>query len=515
MTIIINTAADGIKPRPLVALLCFLSAVLCNKPKSPSMPQLTSNATDHKLTRWQFSISGMLVFTLSVAIGAAVVQVNVRDLLATSAPVYALFKAGLCGLLIIIAFWMICGILYQVRDLRSVRVSHPPLCSEHRWGLRFEIFWRLIMALLMAICILMVFLINQKIIILPVPSDISYLLIGSFIDVVPAILLLALVGSVPYVRRKEYSSLLHRGLWLIVCVLAGALCLELWSNQTLIHHLVHIATAGIDYAQPLQFSSIDSRYYKICANLFFWWSILSSMIVIINWAILGRLARKWSRGFKQRLPWIVLLIAGVTATSTFVIWLYARGLKEISPCLAESCNEAPIHYWLSAALLVIILVTIITYRSAVDRDQIVNMPLIEWRRNPQKYYHEWRAILLLLTIAISFYCLDPLNRMQILFSQILWGVVPPPFRSWSEIIYGLIGMPINCLWLALILLALHRTFARREDPQQSHTGLPRINPARLITVWFATLAVMVSSALVLVWMSFALWFNPWWSGRWP
>jgi hypothetical protein len=238
------------------------------------------------------------------------------------------------------------------------------------------------------------------------------------------------------------------------------------------------------------------------------------MIVIINWAILGRLARQWSTGFKQRLTWIVLLIAGVMFTSTFVIWLYACGLKEISPFLAESCNEAPLHYWISAALVIIVLVTIINYRLAVDRDQIVNMPLIKWRCNPNKYYHEWRAMLLLLMIIIAFYCLDAFNLLRILFSQIWWGFVPPPNRSWTDIFY-LLGIPINCLWLGLILLALHRAFARREDPRQPRSDLPRINPARFLTVWFATLAVTVSGALVLVWMSFAFWFNPWWRGRWP
>ncbi len=441
-------------------------------------------------------------------------QEKVRELLA-SPSIERLFNAGLCGLLIILAFWMILGILYQVRDLRSTLVSHPDLCYEHRWGLRFEIFWRLIMAVLMSFCILMILLINQKIIVLPSPNDISYSMIGSFTDSVPAILLLAVIGSVPYVPRKESSSLLHRVLYLVFCMLAGAFCLERWVDQTFIYHLVHIAIIGIDYDQPLQFSSIDPRYYHAYTNLIFWWSISSGLIVIINWAILGRLARQWSMGFKRRLFWLVLLISGITATGTFIFWLYARGLKEISPIFAETPNEAPIHYWLSAALLIIVLATIITYRLAVDRGQIANMPSIEWRRNPDKYYHEWHTILLLLIFAIAFYCLNALNLLRVLVSKILWGFFPAPFRSWEEIFYGLFGMPIPCLWCGLILLALHRAFARRIDSRHPQADLPRINPARFVTVWLATLAFTLSGALVLVWMSFALWFNPWFHGRWP
>ena len=380
-----------------------------------------------------------------------------------------LFTEGLCGtLLVILAFWMILGVLYQVRDLRSTLVTHHDLIAEHRWGLRFEIFWRMIMAVLMSFCVLMVFLINEKIVVLPLPTDISYSLIGSFTDCVPAILLLALAGSVPYVRRKESSSLLHRGLYLIFCLLAAVFCLEQWIGSTIIHYLVHLTTVSMDHGQAPQFSSIDVRHYHAHTNLFFWWSISSGLIVVANWAILVRLARQWPMGFRRRLLWTFLLIAGITAASAFIFWVYAKGLKETSPYLAETVNEAPISYWMSAAFLVVVIVTVLTYRMAVDRGQKTDMPNINWRRNPGKYYHEWRTILVLMVIAIAFYCLNVFNLLRMLDSQLLWGVFPGPFNSWADwagIFYGFFGMPIPCLWCALILLVLHRTIARREIPR--------------------------------------------------
>ena len=134
---------------------------------------------------------------------------------------------------------------------------------------------------------------------------------------------------------RNLHRLLHRGLYLIFCALAGVFCVELWADHTIIYNLVHIAIVGIDYDQPLQLSSIDPRYYQSRTNLLFWWSISSSIVVVINWLILVRLARQWSMGFKRRLTWIVLLVVGVLASSAFLIWLYAGGLKEISPSLAE------------------------------------------------------------------------------------------------------------------------------------------------------------------------------------
>ncbi len=204
------------------------------------MSQPADNRSAPPHNRWQFSLGGLFIFTLSVAIGAAVMQEKVRDLLASSS-IEKLFNEGLCGgLLIILAFWMILGILYQVRDLHSTLVSHHDLCSEHIWGLRFEIFWRLIVAVLMSFGILMTLFINQKIIVLSIPDEPSYMLNGFIPYSVPPMFFLVVVGSAPYVRRKESSSLWHRGLYLIFCVLAGALCLGIWAGYTIIYYLVAV-----------------------------------------------------------------------------------------------------------------------------------------------------------------------------------------------------------------------------------------------------------------------------------
>jgi hypothetical protein len=500
------------------------------------MSQPSGELSAHPPNRWQFSLRGLFIFTLSVAIGAAVMQEKVRGLLGSStssvvqekaraepAPSYSverLFSVGFCGiLLVILTFWMILGLLYQVRDLRCTRVSDNNLCSEHRWGLRFEIFWRLIAAALMLFCVLMVFLLNQRIVSLPIPNDIIYTIRGIISDAVPPILLLAVVGSVSYVRRNGPSSLLHRVLYLIFCALAGILCVELWADHTIIYNLVHIAIVGIDYDQPLRLSSINPRYYQASTNLLFWWSVSSSIVVVINWLILVRLARQWSAGSKRRLTWIVLLVVGVLASSAFLIWLYAWGLKEISPMFAETPNEAPIHYWLSAALLIIVAVTIVTYRLAVDRGGTADTPIVQWRRNPNQYYHEWRTVLLLLIIAIACCFLDGVGILRQIVSQLWLRFFPvafaPSFKPWADISYGLIGLPIPCLWCAVVLLALQRAFARRPDAGHPASDLPRINPAKFVTIWIATAVVTVSGALVLVWMSFGFWFNPWFRGRWP
>ena len=485
--------------------------------------------------RWQFSLWGLLIFTVSVAIAAAVMREKAREIIGLSAPpavqetaiqappppssIERFFSVAFCGmLLVILAFWMIVGILSQVRDLRSTLISHPDLCYEHRWGLRIEIFWRVIVAALMSLCILMALLINEKLIAFAMPKDILYQLIGLVAEAVPAILFLVVVGSVPCARRKESPSLLHRGLYAMFCVLAAGLCVEQCIDNTLIYNLVHIAIYGIDSAQPLQLSSVDPRHYRTYTNLLFWWSVSSGAVVIISWTIVVHLARQWSMGPMRRLMWIVLLALGIMEAGAFIFWVYAKGLKAISPCEAETLDGAPLDFWLSAAVLLLVVATVLTYRLAVERERTGDEPEIQWRRNPDKYAHEWRTVLSLLAVGVVFCYLDGLAIVRQAVLQI-WlhffpDPFPPAFVPWTDIFYGLLFFkPVHCLWCAVVLVALHRAVARRPDEKQLASDLPRTSPVKFAVIWLATAAVTVSGAVVLVWMSFGFWFNPWWRGR--
>lgn len=480
------------------------------------MSQQSDNSPDSRHNRWQFSIGGMLLFTLSVAIAAAVAGTNEKSwsgILPYVDPIRddpEIVKTGLGGgLFAFLFFWIVLGVIYQIRDLRSILTSNHNLITEHRWGARLEIFWRLATTLLITSFVLMAFLIDRGAFKLSEWNvEANFLLIGDTIhEAVWVMLLIMIIGSIPYVRREQPSSLLHRGLLLVFYVVAVVICLVTWMKETVIHHLVHISILGDDYAMPGKFSAINANSYNTIASQFFWWSLISGTIVVANLAILARLARQWSIGIRRRLLWTGLLIAGILATSAFVIWTKTRGLWEISPYFAKVENQAPLHCWIAASLLVLILTTVMTYRITIDHDPNSNTPQIKWRQNPNKYYHEWRTILLFMIITVVWYHLNQFGLLQMLFSQ-------TPSHPNMEIVGWLIlPTPLYCLWICLILVAIHRTFARREDPKYTQTELPRINPARFLTVWFATLAVIISGIPTLVWMSFALWFNPWWRGR--
>jgi hypothetical protein len=470
-----------------------------------------------KHNRWQFSIGGMLVFTLSVAIGAAVMGSYMHSRRGAASQGGTGIQEGLAGgMMVTIIFWMLLGLLYQVRDLRTMLASNTSLTPGECWGARFEIVWRLVLTLLFGFYMLVALFANHGIIILIDKQVDLWFSMGGMIygwplkvlmgESVLFMLLLVLVSSVPYACRKRQPSLLLHWLWIIAIAVVLAFCLLQVFEGGLIMHLVHIATLGIDYSASIEFSSIDPHFYNSRTLWFFWLSLLSGIVVLMNSAILAHLMLHWSMGIRKRIVWLGLLLVGVIVAIAYVVWIYSRGLRDVSPFHAQYCIITPIHFWIAATILLGILATVLTYRTTVERNPIVGSVHVDWRINSHKYYHEWRSLLVFLAISVILFHLTtyPFLHTTLNYS---WS------SSWKEFAQLWLGKPDNLLCLSFLLVLIHRVFARRNDPRQPPVDLPQIVPARFLTIWFATLAVMISGITTLAWMSFALWFNPWWRGR--
>ena len=106
------------------------------------MPQSPFAPAESVRQRWQFSIRGMLIFTVSVAIGASVSQTKLSSWVAfipTDAfdqnKVPLDIKTGWCGgLIATLIFWLCMGIFYQIRDLWASLSTRCDLDNQQRWG---------------------------------------------------------------------------------------------------------------------------------------------------------------------------------------------------------------------------------------------------------------------------------------------------------------------------------------------------------------------------------------------
>jgi hypothetical protein len=417
------------------------------------------------------------------------------------------------GVIAMIVSWTLLGLFYQVRDLRVTLAMQDGLSTENRRGLRFEIFWRVAIALLIISYALLCFLIDRGTVTLSKWEEAAGWPDGIMLMTLAIMLLIVLVSAVPFARRERRTSWLHISLWLVAAILAIILCLKSFMDYTMFPAFAHISTIGIDYAQPLKFATLKPLTYNLYASVFFWGSLLSSLVALINCLFVRCLASQWRLGQIRRWIWSGLLVVGIGTVSGFLVWIVYFGLYKLSPYLAEVGSQAPLHSWISVGLLILVIVTLITYRMVIEYTPDAKGLQVGWRRNPNKYYNEWRLVVFLLAISVVCFHFQLLYALVDTAMPIKNGSFTFIY-SWSYLLENWLCTQNGFLWLSLVILALHRAFARRESAQQLQATFPSIDRARFAAVWAATLAVMVSGAMAVVWMSFALWFNPWFRGRW-
>jgi hypothetical protein len=420
---------------------------------------------------------------------------------------------------------MLLGIAHQIRDLWSYLRRNTAIDKEQRRGLQFEISWRLgVILFLLFLALLAVFL-DCGFVVLSFPDDCvncSRVEIG---EAILLLLLMVVVGSVPKTEVwRPTWPLFHQGVNLLAGAALIALAYNRWQEESVVPAITHTATVTMDMAFPLKYSAIDSVHYRQRCLFFYHWSLLSAGLVLINWLCLLRLARQWSAGIVRRWIWAGLLTGGVMAVSSYFVWIWVRGLHEISPYCAEvGIVKLPLHYWLGMTTMYLILITVIAYQMTADKNPTLDTSFISWRINCDRYYHEWRAVLLGLAIAILVFryffsyklhaSMDLLPFDTISINLKTSGSWPPPIYSFRFFANTFFSRPIDLLWTGLLILCIVRAFAIRPTREKPLSDIPHINFAKFITLWLATAAFVVSGSLALVWMNFGLWLNPWSKGR--
>jgi hypothetical protein len=399
---------------------------------------------------------------------------------------------------------MILGLLYQVRDLFAFLKSHSQLDKEHKLGGAVEIFWRLSFVVLFFLHALLAILLEREVFVFEEYIADYWYVSRMLREGIFALLLIAIVGSIPYACVNTRSRLLYRIAGPLTIIFASLLCLLRWMHETKFHFQETLYLYIKDSKIPIGFAAFDSRHYHANARMFFWLSFFSGLMVVANGFFLNRLSRHWHRGLPVRLMWTSCLISGVAFLSCFIVWVLNRGLWQICPHFAEVALQFTMQSWLAAALLLFLLTTISAYRMTADFTTHPDDPPTSWRIHADKYFGEWPPILLLLGWSSFWFWAMSLP------TSVMFTLGPDYNQIWFEYFYR----PVDFLWMALLLLILHRSIpTRRPDSNDPRAQLPRINPVKFVAIWFATAAFVVSGSLALVWMSFGLWFNPWFGGK--
>lgn len=487
--------------------------------------------------RFQFSLRGLMVLMFGVACGLSVVSLEKGN------------WAG--GLLAAVSIWIILGLISQVRDLFRAFYGRSDLSGDERWGWRFAAFWRTAAASLLLGHHVVNLLLERGLLVLSEFPEAMFDVDTDLRDALLYLTLLIVLFSVPQSPPKRSASwrsrLLNIGgvfiaivlcllvwsnrwfleyafFWLLVLmVLASVLrsapaqprspwrrvlgvvggivggigavvcCLCFWSSQTLIYYLVHVALLGIEntLAPPFAIEGVSPDTVAR-SQAFFWRSLIAAGFVLVNLALIHQLAGQWTRGFRRRLIWAGLLLPSLAITTAYPVWLYTSGLRSASPFMADALEIGPLHRWVYALLVVIVLATAATYRIVHNSDESTQGPEANWRRNPRSYYHERRPLIMLLVVATIVACIADLVS-----------------RRW--IIY-----PTAYLIAAGFLLALQKSFWAGYRPLNSQPAHPpRLPLPRFCAIWSAMFLTAVFGMPTLAWFSFAVWLSPWYQLPWP
>jgi hypothetical protein len=485
------------------------------------MPQSSFNSAESDRRRWQFSIGGLLLFTASVAVGLSAMTIEKccwfgsgefdRERKDFADCIIACWPAGLLAM---IFFWIGLGLLNQIRDLRRCLTTCSGLDREQKLGAKLEIAWRVALVAIFALYVANAVLMNQEFYVLheemawpSAPGP--WIREGLF-----GFLTLVIVGSVPRVCREPLSSPCRTFVSLAACLAAIVFCLMQWMNATWFGYADHLATFKYDKTFSNVYSIFDANRYPADAALFFWWSLATGAIVIVNGVLLERLAHQWSKSVGRRVLWLGWLITGIVFVSGYVFWIILHGLRNLSPYAAQAGYPSASHARVAAAIFLAVIVTTLAYRLTTDRATFSHENQICWRSSRNDYFGEWRLILLSLVIVlIASHCRDLYGGLE-LFGFFRGGASQAlQLPDMRQLFVLFLSDPAALLWLAVVLTALHRAFCHWPDQSRYRAELPRVNLSQFATIWLATAAFTISASFALAWMSFGLWFSPWFGGR--
>lgn len=456
------------------------------------MVQSDDGRSEPQLRRFQFSLRGLMVVVFGVAVGLS--MANLKRL------------GWEDGVLAAASTWIVLGLVNQVRDLW--RTFHPrtDLTSDERWGWRFAIFWRVGVACLLLGYYAVTMLSGHEVILLAEIED-GCDWVGSSLR--HALFYLALVITLSSVlpmprsrRRRPWSPWLA----LVGGIAVALLCLLVWVYQTLVHLLVAVAIQGIEAAQRPRFlpEGVDADM-TARTQLFFWQCCFAAGLALVNLGLTLALARRWTRGLKQRLVSTGLLASTLVISASWLIWIFARGLPLAFPIFIEAQQMGPLHRWLSALLLVFVLVTAATYRLVGSAGEPGGFPELSWRRAESRYYHERRLLILLVAAAML------VSLVPYFFQYGGGGSLDWRWYLGGAICYG----PFQLSALVLVV-AVQAAFIRwRRLAGSQPAGPPKLPAARFGAVWLAMLLTALIGIPAIAIFSFSVWFSPWYLVPWP
>jgi hypothetical protein len=442
----------------------------------------TSQPTDNPHHPWQFSLRGLFLLTLSVALGLSYWKAE---------------QDWYVGTLATLSFWIVIGLATQIRDIARAARADRDATTEERWGWRFAFAWRFAVCLLIGASFLLRLLFRFGVLV-PDNSGMSCSWLSQDVwntvssrqiwyAVLLASLIAAIAGSCGF-GRHEWRRPWSWGVYVFRGFAASALMLLMLENLLMVACLVHITIVGILLAQPLKFES-DVVFAAGRVRVAQFYNIASTGVasVFVTGILLWQLSTCWRLARWRRVCVGTLFAASLIAMVLLTTRIIAVEIPTTSPIMTANINMPAVPQLAAAVILVAGLAAAIARRWSEPPGAGLSDAV--WRRDEWGYYHERRPLVFLLGgIAMAKF----VTLQRELFSVGGWRML-----DWRDNFY-LMSSPVPALSLVLVLVASQVVFSRwmkRSDTAAAEQ--PRLTPALFLTVWLVLVVMIVCIAPIL------------------
>lgn len=305
---------------------------------------------------------------------------------------------------------MIFGLMEQSSQLVRGKPGTAPVGNGYKFARKFAVVWRLIIAVILAICMMATVLTSRGVVTLPEQVDVFL-----FDEIFPGLiwtLCVVIVLSASVARWKHGDNRIASLAWRTraAWILGVALAVLVLPGITEIVFLVHIATSGIELAIPKRFGrSGVFPDHKAEGFRTFWISIAAVASIAVAAATLVLINQRSRDGRARRILLGAIFAATLVAAAGFCVWYYGIEFHRISPDLASVGPAANWLAWLSGGMLAAMMITVGARRLARMEEMQASESIRERDYEVRPSFHEYFLSLLLPIGAILIYRIEILR----------------------------------------------------------------------------------------------------------
>jgi hypothetical protein len=290
-------------------------------------------------------------------------------------------------------------------------------------------------------------------------------------------------------RTIRAFALLAAALWISWVVL----------NETLITSLVHTAIQGVEHARPTRWvghvlqdwSPTDKLAGQFVANAYF-----SSGLLVIAIAVVVTMCRNWERGRLVRSGLAAAAAVCIAGELALIAWCRSV-LPTIAPLEAALIGGQPVLNQLQALTLIFIAATAATWRLTAVRLSLETVNDGQESGRDNRPIHLRTPILWLGVIVIVWQYWDEVQFAALFATS--FAALADLAAVWLE--------PLMILQLALLIIFVSSLWRRWRGKQIERPARWSVNPAMFMTTWLILFCVALVTPAIAAWYGVALYLH--------